>query len=91
MIIALIMLLGDQTLHATNDKLVSWSVGGFCLSLALSLAPFVTSRGLLELEQGPSCGKACCRLVRHTKRQASRGVDARVTEVKARAAAAAET
>lgn len=77
------MLLGDQALHATNDELVSWSVAGFCLSLALSLAPFITGRGFLELEQGPSCGEACRRLIRHTKGQAGRGVDARVTEVKA--------
>lgn len=45
------------------------SQGSVC-SLALSLAPFVTSRGLLELEKGPSCDKACCRLVRHTEGQA---------------------
>lgn len=85
------MLLGDQAYPTTNPKLLSGSVTRFYLHLALSFAPFITSRGLLELEQWPWCTKGCCRLVRHTKGQAGRGVDAGVTEVKAGAAAATET
>lgn len=81
------MLLGDQALPATNP-LVSWSVTG--LFSVLSLAPFITSRGFLQLEKG-CCAKACGGLVRNAKGQASRGVDAGVTEVKAWAAAAAKT
>lgn len=69
----------------------SWSVTGFGVSVVLSLAPFITSRGFLELEKGPSCAEACSRLVRHAKCQASWGVDARVAEVKAWAAAATKT
>lgn len=64
----------------------SWSAGqvtGFCLSLVLSLAPFITSRGFLELEKGHCRAEARSRLVRHAKGQACGGVDAGVAEVKA--------
>lgn len=60
----------------------------FSLSFGLSLAPFITSRGFLELKQSPSCAEASRGLVRNAKGQAGRGVDARVTEVEAGAAAA---
>lgn len=65
------MLLGDQTLLAINHCMV------------LSFAPFITSRGLLKLEKGPSCAKGCRRLIRHAKGQAGRRVDAGVAEVEA--------
>lgn len=59
------------------------------MSFCLSLAPFITSRGFLELKQSPSGAEASGGLVRNAKGQASRGVDARVTEGEAGVAAAA--
>lgn len=58
------------------------------LSLGLSLAPFITSRGLLELQQSPSRAEASRRLVRNAEGQAGRGVEARVAKVETRGAAA---
>lgn len=72
-IIALKWIWGDQALPTINSKLVRWSVIGFCPSLVL---------------YKPSCAEACSWLVRHTKGQASWGVDARITEVEAWAAVA---
>lgn len=63
---------------------------GHAAWFGLSLAPLVTSRGFLELKQGPSRAEARCGLVGDAEGQAGRGVDARVTEVEAGAAAAPE-
>lgn len=90
-IIALICFWETRPYLLQTPKLVKWSAIRFCLSCALSLAPFITSGGFLELEEWPPCAEARSRLVRHAKCQASWGVDARVTEVKACAAAAAAT
>lgn len=82
------MLWATRLLSRGTSKLVRWSVTGLYPSLLLSFPPFITSRWLLELEERTACAEACRGLVGDAESQASRGVDARVTEVKSRAAAA---
>lgn len=49
---------------------------------SLSLASFVTSRGLLKLQEGASGAEGRHGLVGNAEGQAGRGVDAGVAEVK---------
>lgn len=80
------MLWGNQTFSMSQVGCRTTSPG----SHILSLASFVTSRGLLELEEGPASAEGRHGLVGHAEGQAGGGVDAGVAKVKSGAAAAAE-
>lgn len=72
------MLLGDQ-----SPSRPAGQSQRLCISSLLSLAPFITGGGLLELQQGPRHAEAHGGLVGHAEGQAGRGVEAGVAEVEA--------